>query len=103
MNLIEIVYQPYVIIIIMSLIITLITYFIVRNTDKSNDDEEDNEEKTNVPKTLLITFIASLIILVALKYLISYMNSKNFFQKGGVDMSERLTIVADDVDVDLIE
>lgn len=87
----------------MSLIITLIAYFIVRNNDKSVDDEEDNEEKTNVPKTLLITFIASLIILVALKYLISYMNAKNFFQKGGVDMSERLTIVADDVDVDLIE
>jgi heme/copper-type cytochrome/quinol oxidase subunit 2 len=88
----------------MSLIITLIAYFIIRSNSKADDnDEEDNEEKTNVPKTLLITFVSSLIILVALKYLVSYMNSKNFFQKGGVDMSERLTIVADDVDVDLIE
>jgi len=34
----------------------------------------------------------------------SYMNKNNFFQKGGtVDPVDRLTLVADDVDYDIIE
>ena len=32
------------------------------------------------------------------------MNKKNFFQKGGMtDISDRLTIIADDVDIGLID
>jgi hypothetical protein len=31
------------------------------------------------------------------------MNDNNFLQKGGVDISDRLTIVADDIDFNLIE
>jgi len=31
------------------------------------------------------------------------MNNHNFLQKGGVDISERLTVVADDIDFNLIE
>ena len=100
MNLINILYEPYAIIIVLSLIITLIAYFIVRN----NNSNKEQNEKVNTPKVLLITFITSLIFLVLLKYIINYMNKNNFFQKGGaVDHSERLTIIADDLDYDIME
>ena len=101
MNLIKILYEPYVIIIFLSLLITLITYFIIRN--KNN---EDDGEKISVPKTLLYTFVISFLVIMILKYAIKYMNDKNFFQKGGVNIRnvvDNLTIVADDVDYGIFE
>jgi RsiW-degrading membrane proteinase PrsW (M82 family) len=99
MNLLNILYEPYVIIIFLSVLITLITYFIIRN-DKSN--EKDNTQ--NISKTLLYTFIISFIILMLLKICIQYMNAHNFFQKGaGVETSERLTIIGDDIDCDILD
>ena len=101
MDLLKLLYEPYVIIIFISLIITLIAYFIIVNNKKN---EEDEETKTDIPKTLLYTFIISLILLVLLKFIVSYMNTNNFFQKGGtVDPIDVLTVVADDVDYDIIE
>jgi len=98
MNLINILYEPYVIIIFISLIITVIAYFIIKN--KKNNEEKE----TNVPLTLLYTFIISFLLLIGGKYVLNYMNKKNFFQKGGMmDISDRLTIVADDVDIGLID
>lgn len=100
MNLINILYEPYVIMIFISLIITGISYFIVSN--KSEDEEVENQE--NNSKTLFITFVVSYLLLIALHFIIGYMNNNNFFQKGGkVDVSEHLTIVADDIDVGFIE
>ena len=99
MNLINILYEPYVIIIFISLIITIITYFIIK--DIKNTDEE---AKNNIPITLLYTFIISFLLLICGKYLLNYMNKKNFFQKGSaIDISEKLTVVADDIDVGLID
>ena len=99
MNLINILYEPYVIIIFISLIITIIAYFIIKN-NKNNTEEK----KFNVPLTLLYTFIISFLLLICGKYGLNYMNKKNFFQKGGIeDISERLTIIADDVDIGLID
>ena len=43
---------------------------------------------------------------MAISYGIKYVNKTSFFQKGGADkinMSDRLTIVADDVDFGILE
>ena len=94
------IYEPYVIILIIALVITIFAYFIIRNN--SNEDEEESNKK-NIPKILLITFLASFVLLYIGKYGIEYMNTKKFFQKGGVDVVEHLTIVADDLDYNIME
>jgi len=100
MNLINILYEPYVIMIFVSLIITGISYFIITN----NKSEEEEGSQENNSKTLFLTFVISYLLLIVLHFIIGYMNSNNFFQKGGkVDVKEHLTIVADDVDVGFIE
>jgi len=99
MNLINILYEPYVIIIFISLIITVITYFIIKDNKNNNEEKEPN-----VPLTLLYIFIISFLLLIGGKYALNYMNKKNFFQKGGlIDTVDRLTIIAEDVDVGLID
>ena len=100
MNLLNIIYEPYVIILFIALVITIFAYFIIRNN--SNEDEEESN-KINIPKILLITFLVSLLLLNICKYGIEYMNTKKFFQKGGVDVVEHLTIVADDLDYNIME
>ena len=100
MNLLNIIYEPYVIILFIALVITIFTYFIIRNN--SNEDEEESN-KINTPKILLITFLVSFVLLNICKYGIEYMNTKKFFQKGGVDVVEHLTIVADDLDYNIME
>jgi heme/copper-type cytochrome/quinol oxidase subunit 2 len=101
MNLINIIYEPYFIIISISLIITLIAFFIIRN-NKSEEEEQQN----NTPQILLYTFFISFILLIILNYGLEYMNKNNFFQKGGVNKDElvnNLTIIADDIDCGLID
>ena len=100
MNLLNMIYEHYVIILIIALVITIFAYFIIRNN--SNEDEEESK-KRNIPKILLITFLVSLLLLNIGKYCIEYMNTKKFFQKGGVDVVEHLTIVADDLDYNIME
>ena len=99
MNLINLLYEPYVIIIFITLIITFITYIIL-----INNKNKEEQSQTNIPKTLLYTFIISLVVLTIIKFGISYMNKNSFFQKGGVsDPIDRLTIIADDIDCDILE
>ena len=106
MNLTSILFEPYVIIIILALVITLISYFVIQNDNK---DKEDDEEKINVGTSLLYTFLGSFLIMMVGKLGFSYMNKNNMFQKGGAiisnngDISDKLTIVADDVDFGLFE
>jgi hypothetical protein len=100
MNILKLLYEPYVIIILVSIIITVIAYFIINSDNKTKEYEED---KIDLGKNLLYTFVSSLIILTLFKFVISYMNKKNFFQKGGSDITDKLTIIADDVDIGLIE
>ena len=100
MNLLNIIYEHYVIILIIALVITIFAYFIIRNN--SNETEEESK-KRNIPKILLITFLASFVLLYIGKYGIEYMNTEKFFQKGGVDVVEHLTIVADDLDYNIME
>lgn len=100
MNLLNILYEPYFIIIFIALLITVVTYFIVSNKEINNENEEQN----SVPKTLLYTFIISLVILILSKFAMEYMNKHKFFQKGGdITCSDRLTIIADDVDTNFLE
>ena len=101
MNLINIIYEPYFIIISISIIITIIAYFIIRN---NKPDEE--ESKNSTAQILLYTFFTSFILLIIINYGLEYMNKNNFFQKGGVNKDEivnSLTIVADDIDCGLID
>ena len=99
MNILDLLFEPYVIIILLSIFITIIAYFVIQS---DNSKKEDDEDKIDTGKSLLYTFIGSLIILTLLKFVISYMNNKNFFQKGG-ELNDRLTIVADDVDIGILE
>jgi uncharacterized membrane protein len=99
MNLINIIYEPYVIIIFISIILTIISYFIVQNDNKNKPEEQ----KTNLGKALFLTFIISFIIMMVLKYSMNYMNKNKIFQKEGGNINEKLTIVADDVDFGILE
>lgn len=99
MELINILYEPYVIMIFISIIITGIAYFIINN----NKSDYEDEEPINYSKPLFLTFIISYLLLVILHFVVGYLNKNNFFQKGGkIDIKEHLTIVADDVDVGFI-
>jgi len=99
MNLSNIIFQPYVIILFLSLIITLIAYYII-NEDNKDKDEED---QTNLSKSLLYTFLGSFIGIISIKSLISYLNKNNTFQKNVTTIHDKLTIVADDVDFGILE
>ena len=100
MNLTDLLYNQYVIIIFVSIVITLITYFVLRN-----DHSDEEAEKKNTSKTLLYTFLISFVVLLILKHVLSYLNNNKIFQKGGADsnMSDRITVIADDIDIDLNE
>ena len=108
MNLINILYEPYVIIIFSSLFITLIAYFIIinqKNKEKNKNNKNNKNNQTNVSKTLLYTFTISFIVLTLLKFIISYINTnKLFVQKAGnINPVDNLTIIADDVDFNIID
>jgi uncharacterized membrane protein YwzB len=100
MNLVNILYEPYVIMIFISLIITVITYFIIKDDKKDDNIKKEN----NIPFTLLYTFIISYILLIIIKYLLNYMNKQKFFEKGGsIDTTDKLTFIDDDIDIGLID
>lgn len=97
MNLTTLLFEPYIITIFIALIITGIVYFIIKN------DKNDEENNKNISSTLLYTFIISYILLVLIIFLLKYMNSNKYFQKGGETItSDHLTLVADDIVVDII-
>jgi hypothetical protein len=101
MNLTNLLYEPYTIILIISIIITIITYFIVQSDNK----DKEEEHQTNLGTSLLYTFLGSFIGMTILKFGISYLNNNNFFQKGGSTNSnyDKLTHVGDDVEFDIME
>jgi H+/Cl- antiporter ClcA len=117
MNLIQILYEPYVIIIILSLFITLIAYFIMNRYNNIEDDQ--NVKKNSNAKYLLYTFIISFLLLTLFRYIAIYMNNNQFFQKGsGLSSAlqknsigkaventfrENLTIIDDDLDYGLLD
>lgn len=100
MNLTNLLFEPYTIILIISIILTVISYFVVQSDNK----DKDEEDQTNLSTALLYTFLGSFIGLMALKFGLGYLNKNNVFQKGGLsDISDKLTIIADDIDVGFME
>jgi len=108
MNILTVLYQPYVISILIAFIISLIAYFIIKNNNITNDSDKDpnSKEKNKTLKILLYTFIISYILSVCVIYGFSYIRKNNFFQKGGekpVDPLDSLTMISDDVEIGLLE
>lgn len=113
MNLVNLLYQPYVMIIIISLIITISTYVGIKYN--KIDEEENNTNNLNQAKTLLLTFVISFLVLIGGYFGITYAGKNNLFekirvnQKGGGDNGfendflDRLTVVSDDVDFDIMD
>lgn len=102
MELLKILYQPYVICIYIAIIITIITYFIISKDNKNSKEKDTKDKNKNNTKILLYTFIGSFLIAMILKYILDYVNSQHFFQKDVKDISSNLTIVADDVEIGLL-
>jgi len=102
MNFLSLLYEPYVISLLIALLITLSSFFIIKEDNKNVEQGEE----INMSKNLLIIFIASFVLLMIISYGIIYMNKYNFFQKGGFtanEVSDKLTIVADDVECGILE
>jgi predicted PurR-regulated permease PerM len=108
MNLTEILYQPYIIAIIVALIFTFIVYLFL----KKNNDKKDDKNKLYV-KTLTITFSCSFIGFLGIIYGMKHLsNMKNIQMTGGsggnnaisvADFSDKLNIADNDVDFDLLD
>jgi CDP-diglyceride synthetase len=111
MNLVNLIYQPYVIIIIISLIITISTYVSIKYN--KIDEEENSTNNLNQAKTLLLTFVISFLVLIGGYFGIKYAGKNNLFerviQKGGVngafenDFLDNLTYEDNDVDFDIMD
>ena len=99
MNLLDILFEPYVIILFISIIITIIAYFVIDSDNKDKDDED----KINASKSLLYTFLGSFITLIIFKFVVSYLNKNQVFQKGGMDIHDKLTIISDDIDIGILD
>jgi heme/copper-type cytochrome/quinol oxidase subunit 2 len=104
MNLMNILFEPYILIILISIVITIIMYFIIQSDAKNK--EKDKTLKNNNATILLYTFISSLIILVVGKFSINYIENNYSIQKGGGENTidedlQNITIVDDDIDVDI--
>ena len=102
MSVLNILFEPYIISIIIALVITVISYFIIKEDNKNAIEGEE----ISLSKNLLIIFIISFILIMMISYGIIYMNKNNFFQKGGMEaneISDKLTMVADDVEFGILE
>ena len=103
MDLTELLYQPYIISIIIALIFTFIVYLILkRNNDKKNEK--------SYAKTLTITFFCSFIGFLGLIYGMKHLsNTKIDIMSGGgtsisvSDLSDKLNMFGGDVDFGLLD
>jgi quinol-cytochrome oxidoreductase complex cytochrome b subunit len=103
MNLINILYEPYIIIIFSSLFIILNSYFIIINqkNKEKNENNNDNDNKINISKILLYTFIILFIVfivLILLKFIISYTDTNKLFTQkaGNINSINTSNIVGED-------
>lgn len=104
-------YQPYFIFLLIALIITVFYYFINKRSNV------DVEEKENVKKmnysNLIIIFLVAYLLLLTVFYGYKYFTNTSLEKVGGSDLKvskeakeifkERITIVGDDVDIDILE
>ena len=114
MNL-TILYEPYVLFLIISILISIAYYFYESNKNK-NKNKEDIPKKSVLPQTivsLLVSYIVMLMSYFCYKYFHSF-SSPTVSMSGGNQEDEinelkrqkiiaRLTVVDDDIDVGILE
>ena len=109
MDLTELLYQPYIISIIIALIFTFIVYLFLK---KNNDKKNEKSQQQSYAKTLTITFFCSFIAFLGLIYGMKHLsNTKTEIMSGGgngksisvSDLSEKLNISGNDVDFGLLD
>jgi hypothetical protein len=108
MDLTDILYQPYIISIIIALIFTFIVYLILK---RNNSDKKNDKSQKSYAKTLTITFFCSFIAFLGLIYGMRHLsNTKMEIMSGGgsnsisiTDLSEKLNIAGGDVDFGLLD
>jgi Na+/H+ antiporter NhaC len=107
MDLTELLYQPYIISIIIALIFTFIVYLILK---RNNDKKNEKSQQQSYAKTLTITFFCSFIGFLGLIYGMKHLsNTKTEIMSGGgtsisvSDLSEKLNISGNDVDFGLLD
>jgi predicted PurR-regulated permease PerM len=109
MDLTELLYQPYIISIIIALIFTFIVYLFLK---KNNDKKNEKSHQQSYAKTLTITFFCSFIAFLGLIYGMKHLsNTKTQIMSGGgngnsisvSDLSDKLNISGNDVDFGLLD
>ena len=107
MDLTELLYQPYIISIIIALIFTFIVYLILK---KNNDKKNEKSKQQSYAKTLTITFLCSFIGFLGLIYGMKHLsNTKTDIMSGGgnnisvSDLSDKLNMFGGDVDFGLLD
>ena len=111
MNLTDILYQPYIISIIIALIFTFIVYLILK---RNNNRKNEKLQQQSYAKTLTITFFCSFISFLGLIYGMKHLsNTKTIEMSGGggngcnsisvSDLSDKLNIADNDVDFGLLD
>ena len=111
MDLTELLYQPYIISIIIALIFTFIVYLILK---RNNDKKNEKSQQQSYAKTLTITFFCSFIGFLGLIYGMKHLsNTKMEIMSGGgsgssnsfsiSDLSEKLNRAGGDVDFGLLD
>ena len=126
----NIIYEPYIFSLILSLLISVVYYFYKKNKFNNLDEEELSETDTNLLAptivVLLLSYIVIMIIYYSYKYISFEFKSTLPIMAGGATvlsksldvekeinreelesrrekMMERLTIVDDDIDVSILE
>jgi len=109
----DLIYQPYFILLLVALIITVFYYFI--NTKNNVDqDEKENVKKTNYINLILVFLVAYLLMLMIYYGYKYFENSMPTLEKSGGGnlrvsneakeiFKDRITIYGDDVDVGILE
>ena len=109
----DLIYQPYFILLLVSLIITVFYYFM--NTKNNVDQEEkENVKKTNYINLVLVFLVAYLLLLMIYYGYKYFENSMPTLEKSGGSnlkvsneakeiFKDRITIYGDDVDVSILE
>ena len=112
MDLTDILYQPYIISIIIALIFTFIIYLILKRNNSDKKNEKSHQQ--SYAKTLTITFFCSFIAFLGLIYGMKHLsNTKTEIMSGGgnsscnsisiSDLSEKLNMAGGDVDFGLLD
>ena len=106
MEILSLLYQPYIISILIAIIITVITYFTTKNNSAEEDGKNEKESNKSSQK-LIYVFIISYLLSTAFLYAVNYLRKNNVLQKGGekkvIDPLDSLTMISDDVEVGLLE